>query len=301
MTEAQQRGVIAARHRLAPQWQDWIAENLQRGCRESDMIQVMVDNGFDAGFAGAAIAVMRDMASRVQPGPKAAGVDGGYVCDPIRIGNASRILAADRAVDVGFVMADPNVALLENLLSADECDELIERSKGKLKRSEVVNRATGGFEVNSVRTSEGTYFARGETETIRRIEERIAALCGLPVEHGEPLQILHYGVGGEYLAHHDYFEPSDPGSAVHTRAGGQRIGTLVIYLNTVEEGGETGFPKMNLHVRARRGAAAYFEYMNQDGHLDERCLHAGVPVRRGEKWIATKWLRQSPYVQAGNE
>lgn len=303
MSEAQQDGIVAARNHLPPQWQDWIAENFRRGCREADMIQVMIDNGFEPVFAGSAIAVMRDMAARpsaATPSPPVA-VASAYTCDPIRIGQRSCLDGGDRGVDVGFAMTDPNVALFENLLTADECEELIELSAGKLRRSEVVNRETGAFEVNSVRTSEGTYFARGENETIRRIESRIAALTGIPVENGEPLQILHYQVGGEYLPHHDFFDPADPGSALHMRAGGQRVATLVIYLNTVADGGETGFPGLKLQVKALQGSAIYFEYMNRSGQLDTRCLHSGNPVRDGEKWIATKWLRQSAYVRPAGE
>ncbi|MFK7966150.1 MAG: prolyl hydroxylase family protein [Burkholderiaceae bacterium] len=288
---------VAPVRSLPAQWQDWIAENLTRGCAEADMTKVMVENGFDATYATHAISVIRDMARRVQ----AANIDVGslstYRCEPIRLPPVASIQAQDQSVGIGFVMTDPNVALLEGLLSPSDCEELIEQSRGKLKRSEVVNRKTGGFEVDAVRTSEGTHFERGETETIRRIEQRIAEVTGVPVENGEPLQILHYEIGGEYLAHHDYFEPNDPGSAVHLATGGQRIATIVIYLNTVPAGGETGFPNLDLSVRARAGNAVYFEYSNSDNELDERCLHAGVPVEKGEKWIATKWLRQSAYTR----
>lgn len=280
---------------LPAQWQDWIAENLARGCGEADMALVMVDNGFDLSYASNAISVIRDMARRV----KAANIDLGainpYRCEPIRLPAVGALQTQGNSVGIGFVMTDPNVALLEDLLSPADCEELIEQSRGKLKRSEVVNRKTGGFEVDAVRTSEGTHFERGESETIRRIEQRIADVTGVPVENGEPLQILHYEVGGEYLPHHDYFEPDDPGSAVHVATGGQRIATIVIYLNTVPSGGETAFPNLDLSVRARAGNAVYFEYSNSDDELDERCLHAGVPVEKGEKWIATKWLRQSTY------
>ncbi len=282
---------------LPAQWQDWIAENLARGCRLEDMVGIMADNGFEPGFAGAAISVIRDMAKRVQSSGVDAGALAGYRCDPIRVPASGEVATADHPVGIGFVLTDPNVALLEGLLSGAECAELIELSRGKLKRSEVVNRETGGFEVNPVRTSEGTYFERGETDTIARIEQRIADITGVPVENGEPLQILHYGVGGEYLPHHDFFEPGDPGSKIHVADGGQRIATLVIYLNTVPKGGETAFPNLDLSVRARAGNGVYFEYVNRDDELDERCLHAGVPVVTGEKWIATKWLRQSAYVR----
>jgi prolyl 4-hydroxylase len=117
----------------------------------------------------------------------------------------------------------------------------------------------------------------------------------LRVEQGEPLQILHYGLKGEYLPHHDYFDPNDPGSPVILKTGGQRIATLVMYLNTPEEGGATHFPELDLDVKARKGSAVYFEYMNKNGQLDSRSLHAGMPVLKGEKWVATKWLRESNY------
>jgi prolyl 4-hydroxylase len=282
---------------LPPQWQDWIAENLARGCSEPEMAGIMTQNGFDAGFASSAIAVMRDMSERVVTGQVSMPEQSSYVNDPIRIAPGGQVDAGDRKVDIGFVMTNPNMALVENLLSPQECEQLIEASRGKLKRSEVVNRETGEFEVNSVRTSAGTHFARGENDLVRKLENRIAVLTGVPVDHGEPLQVLYYQVGGEYLPHQDFFEPKDPGSAVHMEAGGQRVATMVIYLNTVPGGGETEFPTMSVSVKAREGCAIYFEYTNKLNQLDPRCLHAGVPVTEGEKWIVTKWLRQKPYVR----
>lgn len=286
---------------LPPQWQDWIAENLARGCSESDMTGIMAENGFDAGFAQSAIAVLRDMSDRVTRGEVTVPERSDYLADTIRISpGGGQADAGDRLVDVGFVMSNPNIALLENLLSAEECEQLIEASRGKLKRSEVVNRETGAFEVNPVRTSAGTHFARGENALIRTLESRIAMLTGVPVEHGEPFQVLYYQEGGEYLPHQDFFEPKDPGSAVHMEAGGQRIATMVIYLNTVAGGGATEFPSINVSVRARQGCAVYFEYANKLNQLDSRCLHAGIPVTAGEKWIVTKWLRQNPYVRSAS-
>ncbi len=286
---------------LPPQWQDWIAENLARGCQETDMIDIMAENGFTKDFAGSAIAVMRDMAARIHSGElEVPDQLDAVAVDPIRIPRGGQIDAGDKTVDVGFVMSGPNVALIEDLITPEECEILIEASRGKLKRSEVVNRDTGAFEVNDVRTSAGTHFTRGENETVSKVEARIAKITGIPVENGEPLQVLYYQEGGEYLPHQDFFEPSDPGSAVHMEAGGQRVATLVMYLNTVPGGGETDFPKIGLSVKARQGCGIYFEYTNKQNQLDTRCLHAGVPVVEGEKWIVTKWLRQRPYVRASS-
>jgi len=77
--------------------------------------------------------------------------------------------------------------------------------------------------------------------------------------------------------------------------GGQRVATLVMYLNDVEAGGSTVFPSIGLDVLPRKGSAVYFAYTSDAGETDPRTLHGGSPVTAGEKWIATKWLRQRRY------
>jgi prolyl 4-hydroxylase len=286
--------------RLPTEWQDWLAGNVVRGCTDADMLETMRASGFDDHYARVAISVVRSMTERVQqqaPEMLAAATAAPYRADPLRLPQAARVRAADRDIGIGFALADPAIALLHDLLSAQECDRLIALSAGKLTRSSVLDRQTGGDEVSPVRTSAGTFFERGENAVVARLEQRIAALTGLPVEHGEPLQILYYRPGNEYLAHHDWFDPADPGSVEVLRNGGQRLITLVIYLNAVEAGGETRFPELGLDIRPHAGSAVYFEYMNAAGELDRRCLHAGVPVARGEKWIATKWIRQGPFLR----
>lgn len=277
---------------LSAEWQDWLAGNIVRGCADADLLAAMRAQGFEAAYARVAIAVVRSMTERVQQANPAA-LDP-YAADPIRLPAQARVQAAGHEVRIAFMVQDPNIALIEGLLSVDECDELIGLSTGKLQRSEVVGN-DGRLAISGVRTSRGTHFALAENPLVERLEARIAALVGEPVEHGEPLQILHYGTGGEYLPHHDYFDAAQPGVEQHLRHGGQRVATLVIYLSEVDEGGDTVFPELSLSVRAQRGGAVYFEYADRAGRLDARLLHAGAPVTRGEKWIATKWLRQGPY------
>ena len=125
---------------------------------------------------------------------------------------------------------------------------------------------------------------------VRSIEQRLARLLDLPVEHGEGLQVLHYLPGQEYEPHYDWFDPAQPGYSALTARGGQRIASVVMYLNTPEEGGGTAFPQVGLTVTAIAGSAVYFAYETGD----TSSLHAGLPVLRGEKWIATKWLRERP-------
>lgn len=114
-----------------------------------------------------------------------------------------------------------------------------------------------------------------------------------PLENGEGIQILNYGTSGEYRPHFDYFPPQRAGSARPLTEGGQRVATLIMYLNDVEEGGQTIFPDIGLAVSPCKGNAVYFSYFNSLGQIDPLTLHGGAPVIQGEKWIATKWMRQS--------
>ena len=275
-------------------WQDWLTAALVRGDDDVSLFETMRVAGFDPAYARAAISVVRSMTERVRMQDPSLLRE--YTADAIRLPVAgTRVRVADREVRFAMVLANPNVALVEDLLSEQECEKLVQLARSKVRRSEVVDPTSGRLEISGVRRSEGTHFGYAENAIVARVEARVAALTGLPVANGEPLQLLHYPVSGEYEPHHDYFDPAFPGSAVQLARGGQRVATVVMYLHEPQEGGDTYFPELELSVRPRRGSALYFEYCNADGALDSRCLHAGMPVLRGDKWIATKWLRQSAY------
>ena len=178
-------------------------------------------------------------------------------------------------------------------LSEEECDALISMSRDKVQPSSVVNVNTGAYDIHPHRTSAGTYFQRGENELLQRIERRIAELVDCPVEQGEPIQVLHYGAGGEYRPHYDYFDPAHAGNRALPTAAAYR--DLDHVPERVIAGGSTVFPEVGLDVLPRKGNAVYFAYCDDDGQLDTRTLHGGSPVSEGEKWIATKWFRQRAY------
>lgn len=196
----------------------------------------------------------------------------------------------DRRVPVLQVLREPRVVVFGSLLSDEECDELIAQARPRLARSLTVATRTGGEELNADRTSNGMFFQRGESALVARIEARIARLLHWPVENGEGLQILQYRPGAEYKPHYDYFDPKEPGTPTILKRGGQRVGTLVMYLSEPGKGGGTTFPDVGLEVAPKRGNAVFFSYDRP--HPSTRTLHGGAPVIAGEKWIATKWLRE---------
>ena len=137
------------------------------------------------------------------------------------------------------------------------------------------------------------FFERGENPVVARLEQRIATLLRWPLEFGEGLQILRYAPGAQYRPHYDYFDPSEPGTPVILKRGGQRVATLVMYLHEPEQGGATTFPDVGLEVAPKRGTGVFFSYERPDPAT--RTLHGGAPVLAGEKWVATKWLREREF------
>lgn len=279
--------------KVTPQLRQWIVEQAQAGHGAEAVLKAMLAAGWEEDVAVEAMeATLRGHLElqAVQQGlPPALDVP-----DPDLDESPLYIDAGDRRVHVVQAMAMPRIVVFGSLLSDVECEELIALAKPRLARSLTVQTQTGGEEVNQDRTSNGMFFQRGENELVRRIEARIARLVNWPVDHGEGLQILQYGAGAEYKPHYDYFDPDQPGTPTILKRGGQRVGTLVMYLGEPEKGGGTVFPDVHLEVAPKRGNAVFFSY--ERPHPSTKTLHGGTPVRAGEKWIATKWLRERPFV-----
>ena len=282
----------AARQAITPELRRWIIEQAQAGHAAPVVLQSMRDAGWDEDVAAEAMEItLQDHlhAVAVQQGQPAAVP----VPEPHLDESPAQVDCGDRTVNVLLTLARPRIVVFGGLLSPEECDALIAAARPRMARSLTVATKTGGEEVNDDRTSDGMFFQRGESPVIQRVEARIARLLNWPVENGEGVQVLHYRPGAEYKPHYDYFDPAEPGTPTIVQRGGQRVGTLVMYLNTPEKGGGTTFPDVHLEVAPQRGNAVFFSY--ERPHPSTRTLHGGAPVIAGEKWIATKWLREREF------
>lgn len=284
---------------LNADWAGWIHLNLSRGCTPASMVAEMMRHDFDPTFAW--FTVNKCLADGVPLPPDIdwKGLTAGYTRETSRLPLGNVLPTSDWPVKVSLRLGQPCVAVLDNILSHAECDEIVRRSLDKMQRSGTVDPLTGENKIVDERTSEGTFFALQADEFIGRIDRRISEALHWPVTHGEGLQVLHYRVGGEYKPHFDYFSFEEAGSHRHLLLGGQRVSTLVMYLNEVEEGGATIFPEAGLEVVPKKGSAVYFEYTNSLGQSDPMSLHGGAPVLKGEKWIVTKWMHQRAHLPLG--
>lgn len=283
---------FASSQSVTPELRQWILDQSGAGIATPALIEAMRNAGWADSVAVRAVEeVLRahlDGAAQPQGLPPAVPVPEPDIADaPLFID------VGDRQVEVLMSMANPRVVLFGNLLSPEECQAIIDAAQPRMARSLTVQTTTGGEEVNADRTSDGMFFQRGETPVVQRLEERIARLVRWPIQNGEGLQVLHYRPGAEYKPHYDYFDPDQPGTSTIVRRGGQRVATLVIYLNNPRKGGGTTFPDVPLEVAPRQGNAVFFSY--ERPHPSTRTLHGGASVIEGEKWIATKWLREREF------
>ena len=277
---------------ITPELRTWILAQAQAGLQADVVVKSMMASGWDEDVAIRALeTTLQDhlAAHKLEASlPPSVPVPQPDIADaPLYIDTP------DKRVSVLTSMSQPCIVVFGNLLSDEECDALIAAAKPRMARSLTVAVKSGGEELNADRTSNGMFFRRDENEVVARVEARLAALCRWPVENGEGLQILHYRPGAEYKPHYDYFDPDEPGTPTILKRGGQRVATIIMYLSEPEKGGGTVFPDVHLEVAPKRGNAVFFSY--DRAHPASKTLHGGTPVIAGEKWIATKWLRESRF------
>ncbi|KAK7390701.1 hypothetical protein VNO78_18715 [Psophocarpus tetragonolobus] len=199
----------------------------------------------------------------------------------------------------------PRIILLHNFLSVEECDYLRAVALPHLRISTVVDTKTGKGIKSDVRTSSGMFLSPQERKypMVQAIEKRISVYSQIPIENGELMQVLRYEKNQYYKPHHDYFSDT-----FNLKRGGQRIATVLMYLSDNIEGGETYFPLAGsgecscggkvvkgLSVKPIKGNAVLFWSMGLDGQSDPNSVHGGCEVISGEKWSATKWMRQTTH------
>jgi prolyl 4-hydroxylase len=130
-----------------------------------------------------------------------------------------------------------------------------------------------------------------DADLVTRLEQRLVALFGVERSFSEPLQGQRYDVGQCFKEHTDWFEPGTNEFASHTNPGGQRTWTVMIYLNTVDRGGQTCFKRLGRCYAPIQGMALAWNNLMAEGTPNPYTLHEAMPVQIGSKWVVTKWFR----------
>lgn len=183
------------------------------------------------------------------------------------------------------------IYIIDNFISDQECNYIIDQAKDKLVRSKVVSGSDYIVKKKS-RNNSNCWINFDHNSKIYQICERISSLVNIPLSNSESLQVIYYKINERYKPHYDGWEEND----VYNISKGQRLFTCIIYLNNVEEGGETEFPKLNIKIVPKKGRIAIFSNTHKDtDKLHELTLHGGNDVIKGEKWACNLWFRSKVY------
>jgi prolyl 4-hydroxylase len=299
---------------ITPQLRQWIVEQAQAGCTPESVLKAMRDAGWQEsvamqameeslashlrgqGLQLPAVATSDDeaQAAAAQAAAQAAlpALRVGRPMPHPPLGDCQLVLdVGDRQVKVVSVMRmPPYITVFDSFFSPEECAQLIALAEPRMARSRTVSEDATAEEFNANRTSDGMFFQRGEHPFVAMLERRMARLMNWPYDNGEGLQVLHYGKGAEYKPHYDYFDRAKAGTSTILTRGGQRLGTLLVYLSEPPRGGGTVFPDVGIEVTPRLGTAVFFSYEMDDP--SSKSLHGGSPVIEGDKWVCTKWVRE---------
>lgn len=190
---------------------------------------------------------------------------------------------------------EPYIFTIDNFISIEECEYIINKFKSNLQDAKVVDLSNVILKTSS-RNNENTWFNYTKDPSLNKICTSIASLVNSKPENSESLQIIHYKPGQYYNYHYDGWIKNKDYTSDYNLNKGQRLVTAIMYLNNVEEGGETHFFKLNLSIKPKKGSLLVFynTYNNSEElHLDT--LHAGCEVKKGEKWACNLWFRSKVY------
>jgi len=183
----------------------------------------------------------------------------------------------------------PPIFFIDDFLTHAECDQLIEVAKPLLQRSKT--HAIAGSEATKGRTSLTCHLAK-KVGPCPLLLQKIHQLTGKPDGHMELPQVARYTDSQRYVEHYDGVDPHTDAGKAFCQNGGQRIATVLMYLNHVSEGGSTYFRRINVEVKPKKGGAVVFFPGFMNGELDTDALHAGMPAV-DIKWVSQVWIRQS--------
>src|SRR5438445_5826413 len=182
---------MAVRINLTSEARQWIVNRTLAGATHDEVVRELITAGWQKPAALEALRLVQADSAKARVA-LSANAPTTKVPEPDLAAAPLWVDAGDRRVRILLAMREPRVVVFGDLLSAEECAGLIAAAEPRMRRSETVDRATGGVQIDEARTSRGMFFGVGESELTARIEQRIAALLNWPATHGEGLQVLHY-------------------------------------------------------------------------------------------------------------
>jgi len=181
--------------------------------------------------------------------------------------------------------------IYKNFLTKTECERLMGHIDKGIRPSTIAND-TDIISTSDYRTSQTSDLHYYKELDVVELDIKLENLMELDPFIGEALQAQKYNPGQYYKEHWDFFPPKDKKQyQVYCGWMGQRTWTTMIYLNDVEEGGETYFKRLNLKLKPRQGTLIAWNNLRRNGKPNYKTMHEAIPPVKGDKYVITKWWR----------
>lgn len=213
------------------------------------------------------------------------------------------------------IQDSPPLFWVDQFLSEEECKYLITTADGLLVPAPVVveGKDREASSTSEVRTNRQCFLPRDDSH-LDFLMEKVSMLTNKPRNTCELPQVGRYDHGQFYRPHYDAVDPHDAKGEKHRQStqdqlygknihdafvgmqfcanGGNRVCTVLIYLNTVSSGGSTFFPKLGLRSQPKQGSALIFFPAAVNGEVDYQALHTAEDAE-DTKWVSQIWIRQN--------
>lgn len=208
----------------------------------------------------------------------------------IKSKNKPNVTIGDKSYPVSFQLDNPRLIVINDFLTNNECDAMIEYGKTQLHAAPGVKESIDIGRSRDLRTNAYVKTPKHSNSLIKEIDSRIAAFTNWEEQSMEDTYLMNFQVGQEYLPHHDYIDVMEPSAHVHLNNGGNRLGTVIVFLKEPVEGGNITFPESGLTIVPKRGSVLFLGY--SEPFAASRSIYSIQPVVSGEEWIAIKWLKE---------
>lgn len=183
----------------------------------------------------------------------------------------------------------PEIFTIDNFITNDECEHFINISKNKIQTAYVCGDKKGI--VSKGRTEKNCWISKDNDSITKNIASKISKLVDIPIEQAESFQVIYYDINQEYRNHYDSWLFDNSENSTRNLKNGQRIKTVLVYLNDVIKRGGTKFNKLNIEIKAEKGKLLMFDNVHENTNVrHELSEHAGMPILEGEKWAFNLWF-----------
>ena len=277
------------------EWRTYVRVQIQKGVSKDKLRKILVKQNYSKKIIDEVInkeyetkntiintSNNKSKSSELKPKPQK------YVVKGCILGNMDE----ETKSNLNIISTDPIIYVIDDFIDECSCEHIVELSKDKYERAKVCGDKKGQF--SNGRTGKNCWITHDEDLITLEIADRISELVGIPLENAESFQSIYYDKGQEYRIHYDSWDlDNSPKMKRSFKTGGQRLLTVLGYLNDVEKGGGTRFSKLNKVVQAKKGRIVIFqnvEFGTNKKHIKSQ--HAGMPVIEGEKYAFNLWFRE---------